>query len=123
MDCNPAVLVGKKPRRLAAQESPRCGGGAVTCTSAEEFQPRVVEEFQPRVKKEKKGLGAPFWLAVLADAGRTGSASSPGGEDAADGPEVRGCCSHGSGSSGRSVQRGTKAPALPTEKTWGNMIC
>ena len=44
MDCNPAILVGKKPQRLAAQESPRCGGGAGTCTSAEEFQPRFVEE-------------------------------------------------------------------------------
>ena len=41
-------------------------------------------------KKEKKGLGAPFWLAVLADTGRTGSAWSSWQGGAATGQEPRG---------------------------------
>ena len=53
-DCNPAVLVGKKPGRLAGRNLLVGGGGAITCAAAEEFQPRVVEEFQPRVSKKKK---------------------------------------------------------------------
>ena len=104
-DCNPAILVGKKPGRLAGRNLLVGGGGAITCAFAEELQPRVVEEFQPRIsKKKKKGLGAPFWLAILADAGRTGSASSSwrGGSRGWAGA-LGGCCFHGSGSGGRSI--------------------
>ena len=55
-DCNPAILVRKKPGRLAPQGSPCSWGGALPCVSVEWFQPRdrVVEEFQPRAQKKKK---------------------------------------------------------------------
>ena len=79
VDRNPAILVGKRPGRLASQGSPLVVGAEpypVQGTIVGGFQPRIAEEFQPRVVKKKKGLGAPFWLAVLANAGRTGSASS-----------------------------------------------
>ena len=47
-DCNPAILVGKKPGRLALQGSPRSWGGAITCIS-----------------QKRKRTGAPFWLVAL----------------------------------------------------------
>ena len=64
MDCNPAVLVGKKPRRLAAQESPRCGGGAVTCTSGIGEEDRWTQN-QPlqsyMSRDEVEGLSTCIW--------------------------------------------------------------
>ena len=57
-DCNPTILVRKKPGRLASQEPPHCGGGAVTCTSAEEFQPPISKK---RKKDSGRHFGWPFW--------------------------------------------------------------
>ena len=79
VDRNPAILVGKRPGRLASQGSPRRWGGAIPCTRDNRrgiSTPHRRGVSTSRVVKKKKGLGAPFWLAVLANAGRTGSASS-----------------------------------------------
>ena len=98
MDCNPAILVGKKPGRLAGRNLLVGGGGAITCASAEEFQPRVVEEFQPRISKKKKRTRG----AILA--GHFGRYRQDrvgllilAGRKPRLGRSFGGCCSHGSG--------------------------
>ena len=84
-------MVGKKPGRLAGRNLLVEGGGAITCTFAEEFQPRVVEEFQPGIsKKEKKDSGRhfgwPFWPMQAGP----GWPPHPGEEEAAAGQELWG---------------------------------
>ena len=103
LDCNPAILVGKKPGRLAGRDllvggaEPQPAKGTIAPVG--EFQPHIVDGVISTscLKKEKKELGVPFWLAILAEIGRTGSASSSwwgrsrGWAGASGGG---GCCSH-----------------------------
>ena len=79
---------GEKPR-LAPQDL--VWGGAITCVSGKEFQHVVVEEFH---------LVSQNWLAILANAGRTGSASSSWRGGSRGWASFEGDCSYGSSGSG-----------------------
>ena len=92
----------EKARKVSWQGSPRSWGGATPCVRDSRTRRGISTPHRRGIstshqKKRKKGLGAPFWLAVLADIGRTGSAWSFWQGGAAVGQEPRGCHRHGSG--------------------------
>ena len=132
MDRNPAILVGKKPGRLASQGSPRRWGGAITCVRdirpVGEFQPRIVEEFHLVSKKKKRTRGA-ILAGHFGRFGRTGSVSSSwwgggrgwAGASGGAAPTVVATAVNRLG--GRLVERGTKPPALPTDTDLGETRC
>ena len=100
-DCNPAILVGKKPGRLASQEPPRSWGGAHNLHVRGGISTSRRGVSTSCLKKEKKDSGRrfgwPFWPM------QAGPGRSPCQRKPRLGRSFGGCCSHGSGSSGRSV--------------------